>query len=244
MKKVVFTLVMILAAIVPQYVSAAGFVDKGASSELVDFGVRLGVTSSNISADVPGYGNNSTFSWRRGFTAGAVVALNFRNYFSIQPGFFFENRSYNYLLFEHDAAHNMLKNDIGHTRSYSFTVPVMAAFHFNLSSKFRWDVEFGPYFLFGVGDGKDEVEQIAVSAPENAPGDYVHISGKRNYYGDSNWQHRSFDCGLKIGTGIRFLGRYVFNIHYQRGFRNVSANHNDNWEMHNKCWTFVLGYDF
>lgn len=244
MKKVLSAFVLVIVAAVPFQGRAAEFVDRDAPASLLNLGVRLGITSSNVSTDIPGVGDNSEFSWKRGFNAGAVVDLNFRNYFSIQPGFFFENRSYNYLLVEHDPSQNLLKNELGHTRSYSFTVPVLAAFHFNLSDKFRWSVEAGPYFQFGIGDGKDEVEQISVSAPEGASGSYVHTSGKRDYYGDGNWQHRSFDWGLKIGTGLRFLDHYVFNIHYQRGFRNVSANHNNNWEMHNKCWTFTLGYDF
>ena len=57
-------------------------------------------------------------------------------------------------------------------------------------------------------------------------------------------QHRSFDCGLQIGTGIEVMDHYVFEITYQRGLRNTSANHYYNWEMHNKGWTFSIGYNF
>lgn len=223
---------------------AAGFMDTGTPTRLISVGARLGITSSNLSTDIPGYADNGNFSWKRGFAAGVVVDLHVRNYFSIQPGFFFENRSYDYTLISHYPEDHALTNQLGHTRRYAFTVPIMAAFHFNLTSNLQWLVEAGPYFAFGTGDGKDEVEQIHISAPEGASGSYIYNTAKRDYYGDGDWQHRSFDCGLQIGTGIRILDRYVLSVHFQRGLRNVSANHSQNWEMHNKGWTFAIGYDF
>lgn len=244
MKKIFLTLAVLSAAVLPSTLCAQSFVDKSASDSYLNFGVRVGLTSSNLSTDIPEIGENSDFSWRNGFTAGVAVDINFRNYFSIQPGFFFENRSHNYTLIEHDPVSQSLKNEIGHTRYYAFTVPVLASFHFNLTGNLRWNVELGPYFSFGTGDGKDEVEQIFVSVPAGVAGVYTCTTGKRDYYGDGDWQHRSFDWGLKIGTGIRLLDHFTFHIHYQRGFRNASANYRQNWEMFNKNWTFAVGYDF
>lgn len=244
MKKFILLIAFMLPVLAPNAATAADFVDKNTPNRFLGVGVRLGLTSANVSADIPGFGGNSSFSWKRGFTAGATVDLNFRNYFSIQPGFFFENRSYDYSLIEHNAGDRLLKTELGHTRSYSFTVPVMASFRFNLTGKLQWTVDAGPFFQFGIGEGKDKVEQIAVSAPENTPGSYIHTGGKRDYYGDGNWQHRPFDWGLKIGTGIKLFRHYSFNIHYQHGFRNVSATHKTGWEMRNRCWTFAVGYDF
>ena len=90
------------AAVSPSTLCAQSVVDKSAPDSYLNFGVRVGLTSSNLSTDIPEIGENSNFSWRNGFTAGVAVDINFRNYFSIQPGFFFENRSHNYTLIEHD----------------------------------------------------------------------------------------------------------------------------------------------
>ena len=58
------------------------------------------------------------------------------------------------------------------------------------------------------------------------------------------WQHRYFDCGVQIGTGVEVMGHYVFNISYQRGLRNVAGAHDLGWSMKNKGWNFAIGYKF
>ena len=241
MKKLLLSLCMISVATTA---SAADFVDTESADNIIDFGVRVGITSSNLSTDIPGQGDNCTYSWKRGFSTGVVLDLNIRNFFSIRPGFFIENRSYNYTLIDHNAAHQQLSTDIGHTRRTAFNVPVLAAFHFNISNTVKWDVMAGAYFNFGVGDGKDEMERIVVAAPNNEPSSYSYSKSERDFFGDGEMQHRSFDCGLQIGTGIEVMDHYVFEITYQRGLRNTSANHYYNWEMHNKGWTFSIGYNF
>lgn len=224
--------------------SATDFADTSAPDNMVDVGVRFGITSSNLSAGLPLPGYTSSFAWKRGFAAGAVVDLNIRNFFSIQPGFYFENRSYDYISVCHGSEISTLTANIGHTRRYAFAVPVLASFHFNISKAVRWDVEAGPYFTFGIGDGKDDVEYTSVSAPLSGAASYISTDGKRNYYGDEAWQHRKFDCGVQIGTGVEIMDHYVLNISYQRGLRNVAGAHDLGWSMKNKGWNFAIGYKF
>lgn len=225
--------------------SATDFADTSAPDRMVDAGVRFGITSSNISADIPLSGYNCSFAWKRGFAAGAVVDLNIRNFFSIEPGFYFENRSYDYIAVCHEPDVKVLSANIGHTRRYAFSVPVLASFHFNISNAVRWNVEAGPYFTFGIGDGKDNVEYTSIGV-STSPGynSYTSTDGKRDYYGDENWQHRKFDCGVQIGTGVEIMDHYVVNISYQRGLRNVAGAHDTGWSMKNKGWNFAIGYKF
>lgn len=241
MKKIFFALSLLAVAATA---SAAEFADTSVPDQMIDLGVRFGISSSNLSADIPHAGEECNFSWKRGFTAGVVMNLNIRDFFSIQPGFYFENRSYDYSTIRHDADRRALETNLGHTRRYAFSIPVLASFHLNISNAVRWDVEAGPYFSFGIGDGKDEVTAIAVSAPSNTPGRYSYITGKRDYYGDDVWQHRNFDCGVQIGTGVEVMDHYVFNISYQRGLRNVAGAHDLGWSMKNKGWNFAIGYKF
>ena len=55
--------------------------------------------------------------------------LNIRDFFSMQPGFYFENRSYDYSTIRHDADRRALETNLGHTRRYAFSIPVLASFH-------------------------------------------------------------------------------------------------------------------
>lgn len=242
MKKVILALSMFAVA---ACASAADFADTSAPDNIVEVGVRLGVTSSTLSADIPyDVAGNCDFSWKRGFAAGAVVDINIRNFFSVRPGFYFENRSYDYTTVKHDPNVRSLSVNLGHTHRNAFSVPVLASFHFNISNAVRWDVEAGPYFTFGVGSGKDNVESVTVTSPELAAGSYTYLDGKRDYYDPGLWGHRKFDCGLQFGTGVEILRHYVVNISYQRGLRNVSESKDFFWSMKNKGWTFAVGYKF
>lgn len=237
-----YCLLILLALIAFMPARAERFFDNGTPDRLLTFGVQVGATSSGMKADVPAYGDNATFSWKGGFTVGATVDLNVRNFFTIQPGFFYESHNYKYSLIEHNPLEQSLRTDLGNACAKTFSIPVLLSFRFNLTRNLRWNVDVGPYFQFGLG-GNDEVTQIYVkSGSAEQEGAYVSNTAKRDYYGDGDWQHRSFDWGAKVGTGLCLFDHYTFNIHYQRGFRNVSAN--KAWSMHSKSCLVTFGYLF
>ncbi len=241
MKKILLSL---LAAMISFSAAAADFLDTGASGSPVSFGVRFGLTSASQKTSLSGLSDNVSLNWGMGFTAGAVIDLNVRNYFSVQPGFFFENRSYDYTVVLNDPSNQSLTNYLGHTRSYSFTIPVLASFKFNLSESVKWLAEIGPYFAFGLG-GNDEYEfiEMRVAKDDATPSVYNRQKADRDYYGNNDrWQHRSFDWGAKIGTGIKVNDKYSFMIHYMGGLKNLSQN--AGWTMKHRSWSFSLGYDF
>lgn len=241
MKKLVLALALLAGAVSAQ---AADFVDTSKPKDIINFGLRFGITSSSLSADLPGTATDYAFSWRRGFATGAVVDVNIRDFFSIRPAIYFENRSYDYTMVDNEPDSRALSVSLGHTRRNALSVPVLASFHFNISNAVRWDVETGPYFTFGLGSGKDHVNAVSVSAPEGTQGSYTNISAHRDYYGDQAWQHRSFDLGWQIGTGIEVLRHYVFNISYQHSLRNATDHDNIGYSMKNKGWPFAVGYVF
>ena len=119
MKKIFFALSLLAVAATA---SAAEFADTSVPDQMIDLGVRFGISSSNLSADIPHAGEECNFSWKRGFTAGVVMNLNIRDFFSIQPGFYFENRSYDYSTIRHDADRRALETNLGHTRRYAFSI--------------------------------------------------------------------------------------------------------------------------
>lgn len=213
-------------------VSAQEFMDKGPASRLFDIGFRLGVNTSNRTFGKKFFNKYNTSSWGNGFVAGAVVDLNLRDYLSIQPGFFYEirNSSYSYVQdYVSSSGSDATHTQLGHYRTYNFTVPVMASFHFNLSNFLRWIAEAGPYVQFKMNTtGADNIKVIFKGS--SLPGDYETVDATANFV----------DAGLKIGTGLTWKNHYSLFIHYLGGMRDV-------WNApcaggRNKEWTFTLGY--
>ena len=245
MKKTLTGIALLLVAIFTQTATlqASDFIDTGMPDKSIGVGIRFGVNTSNSSGSLKGYSDNTSYSWRTGFNTGVVVDLNVREFFSIQPGLFFENRSYDYTIVRHESASQSLYNELGHTRSYSFNIPIMASFRFNLTDNLEWLAEAGPYFAFGVG-GFDKNHQVylQVAKDPQQSSKYYENHIERDFYGKDIWNHKKFDWGFKLGTGFRLHKCYLFSIHYFAGCKNVSAN--PDWTMRNKSWSFALGYDF
>lgn len=215
--------------------SAAEFFDTSAAPSLIDLGVRLGVntTTRNLNKDVFNVWNLN--SWGTGVNVGAVVNINFRNFLSIQPGLFYQSRSgkYSYVNIngydEHGVAQYMVQ--YGKDRSYNFTIPIMACFHFNLSDDIRWDVEAGPYFQLRLKNSVNgKFEYPLYDNPDANPELYVPIEARKN------------DFGMKFGTGLRILDHYLVAVHYEAGW--LSPWKDSRLGGRSKGWIFSLGYDF
>lgn len=218
----------------PAAISAQNFISTDAPDKLFNFGVRLGVSSSNrtFSKDYIKQWNNN--SWGTGFEAGIVLNLNMRDFFALQPGFFFESRSgkYSYSQ-EFTNAEGETDNftQLGKYRTYNFIVPVMASFRFNLTGDVRWTVEAGPYAQFRFGSSGDD--KIKVIIPQKSPVADLTVT---------NANSNSFDLGVKAGTGFTLKNKYSLYAHYLAGFRNVWQDPFEGGR--NKAWTITLGYDF
>ena len=73
--------------------SAQDFFSTDDPETLFNLGVRVGINTSNrtLSNSIGNIWNIN--SWGTGFDAGVVADINFKNYISVQPGFFYESRS-------------------------------------------------------------------------------------------------------------------------------------------------------
>ena len=227
---------------------SADFIDSSAPSQLVGIGLRRGINKSstginyhNIFSDL----EIGTKSWETGFDAGAVVNLNLREFFTIQPGFFFQNKSFDSMLVMSVPSSTSFACRMTHSRYYYFSIPVMMSFRFNLSNNLKLLTEVGPYFSFGMGGDTDFKEYASIDQTGNISQQFTV-----DYFGDSNMKYvqmKKYDWGFKMGVGLMLWNRYSFGIYYNAGCRNI-ANDNDAY-MHrasakNKQWTFTLGYDF
>lgn len=202
------------------------------AERLFSFGLRLGVNTANRTFDKKYFQQWNVNSWGSGFDAGMVVNLNFRDYFTIQPGIFYESRSGNYAYAQDYFANGKTEKftEMGHYRTYNLVIPVMASFRFNLSGNVRWIAEAGPYLQLKLkSTDNDKIQVLRPQPNANSP---VEADIARSH---------TYDAGLKIGTGFEFKRKYSINLHYLAGFREV-------WNApcqggRNKAWVATVGYE-
>jgi len=180
-------------------------------------------------------------SWGTGFDIGFVADLHIRNYISIQPGIFFQSRSGNftyastYWLPVTDENGNVTEKkqelmQYGHNRNYNLVIPIIASGHFNIGDKVKWNVDFGPYISFRIGNnGRPDIYELKYGND----GPVLHSSEAGS---------NTVDFGFKMGTGFTFLNHYYFGVHYMAGATDVWKN--TGMGGRNKAWTFTAGYDF
>lgn len=219
--------VMSLALLAGAPAASAQFFDTSEPEELFNLGVRLGVNTSVQTANgVVGNFYNKN-SWGTGVELGVVASINIREYLSLQPGFFIESRSGD---FTYINAHYPTEGieaatytiDVGHYRRCLFNIPILASVHFNVSDDIRWDLDFGPYFSFSVGQSTDRIQ---LSSHDIA-----------------TLKYRTLNFGFKMGSGLQVKDHYYFGIHYLAGCTGVWKK--ETYGGRNKAWTFTLGYDF
>lgn len=230
--RILFSAIAIASICSTAFSQEKDFFSTEESPKLFTFGVRAGLNTSNRT--MPGYAFNAwnVNSWGTGIDVGAVATINFRDYLALQPGFFFESRSGNFSYASEYITNNNTVDtqyQLGHYRSYNFTIPIMGIVRFNLSDDLRLLGELGPYLQFVLSSS--DANDIVYLTRYPAATDYYMRAADQN----------KFDVGFKIGTGLQFREHYSFEIHYMAGMVNAWKDPNGG---HNKAWTFTLGYDF
>lgn len=225
MKRLFTAFIIALTGIISTVPATAQFLDTSKPDNFFRLGARIGFNMSNVSVGGKQFEFNHD-SWGAGFETGVVADLILREWFAIQPGFFYQSRSNSYT---HVSGVGVSQNiRIGHTLYYAFYVPVMFSARFNITDRLRWLAEAGPYLSLGVGHNDNG----------------INISGLEETHFDNDYfdSHKKTSFGIKAGTGLEIYDNYYIGIHYMAGFGNA-------WKLpqyngHNKAWTFTLGYNF
>lgn len=212
--------------------AAEDFFSTDDADHLFDFGVRIGVNTSNrtIGSSVASIWNQN--SWGTGFDLGAVANINFKDFISVQPGFFYESRSGSFAYESIGYTENGNTYEItqlGKGREYLFTIPVVASVHFNVLDELRWNVDFGPYFQFKLKSTFDHKFEY----PYAYPNGIVYLD---------NVKTSRADVGLKMGTSLDIYEHYHIGVHYLAGL--CHAWNPGELGGHNKAWMFTIGYNF
>ena len=232
MKRLALSIVALAALLIGTPVKAQEFFDTSNAEKFFTFGARLGFNTSNRTFPAGNYTNYMFPSWGIGFNAGVIANINFKEYLTIQPGFFYESRSSDLIniadyLDNEGGKQTYYEKD--HLRAYYFTIPIMGIVKFNIADHIKWMVEFGPYFQICLKQtGQNNVMML-------------YRPSQSDFYAPYVAQHRGVDLGLKMGTGLHFYDHYYVGVHYLAGLCNV-------WKLptggRNKSWMFTVGYDF
>lgn len=235
MKKILTLVVATIMAFASNQANAADFFDTSTPEDLMNLGVRFGVNTSNRNVNKDVFNVWNCNSWGTGIDVGVVAELNFRNWFSIQPGIFYESRSGKYAYVNLDgyteSGDRILMSQYGRDRSYSFVIPVMACAHFNISDDLRWNVELGPYLQIVLKNTiNGEFYRPVVASPESLPTGYNAVNSTKA------------DFGFKMGSSLTILSHYVVGIHYEAGALKPWTD--SSLGGRRKAWVFSVGYNF
>ena len=250
MRKTLLSIVAMLAFATP-FVSAQDqeFFDAGLPEKLFTIGIRTGVNTSNLSdnrssaiTDLRSARNQ----WKAGFSIGAVVDINVRNFLVLQPGFFLQTRShdYNYTMVGQNA--DYWGNIEGNRSCSYFQIPILASLRKDFTEDLQVQVDFGPYFMYGIG-GEDEQKYFEVDFGTPQADKEIN-SGYREYdYFGSDGAVKGYDWGFKFGAGVVVMKHYYIGVHYEAGCRNVlktPEGSKHEYSGRNKAWNFTVGYNF
>lgn len=209
---------------------AQSFFSAEPAPRLFDIEIRAGVNSSVRTASSEVFDLWDVDSWGTGVEAGAVVNLNLRDFFTLQPGAFFESRSGNYAYSQTHlpgiVGTGKEFTQLGHYRTYHLTVPVMASFRFNVAPGVKWALEIGPYGQYNLKDsGSGKIQYM--------------VMGRNGLGTVEQAKTRHYDYGVKLGTAVS-VGRWSAGVHYLAGMRQVWGA--DVLKGRSKAWTFTAGF--
>lgn len=198
----------------------ATFFDSSKPEKLVHFGVRAGLNVSSISK-LEDYGSKC------GFHAGLSADFAIVESFYINSGIFFTMKGA-----KGDVSEEGVKVE-GTMNPMYIEIPVMASYRYNFNENLQWQLNFGPYFAYGIG-GKNKIETTYHGEKID---DY---SWEYDFFGDADEGYANhFDMGLGIGTGVTW-NKIFFGINYQFGLTEVAKDS----KRKNSNFQVSVGYNF
>lgn len=216
MKKVLLcTLVTLFAAGANAQVTAW---DGSAPEKKVTIGPRVGLNISSVTGDV------EDIKSKVGFNVGAAVDFNIVKSFSITTGLFYSTKGAKSEWKDDELTEKNTVN-VGYLE-----LPVYASYRLNFNESSQLQVNFGPYFAFGV-NGKSTYEYKYWDDTEKE---------KEDVFGDDGYLNR-FDCGLGVGVSYVIKNVYV-GLSYQFGLTNIAKD--SDGKIKNSNFGISVGYNF
>ncbi len=202
--------------------TSSSFFSTEKADEGVRFGVRAGLNFANLSGD------NLDLDSRTSFHVGVIADIPLMQSLYIQTGLYFQSKGAKN---EYTMEYNGYDAKIEDTYSPMYlSIPVLASYRYNFSDALQLQVNFGPYFAYGIA-GKHKIE--ASVAGQSADADEKLFDSD-----EGDWN--AFDCGLQVGAGLTFAKHYYLGFTYDFGLTEVAEDS----DVTNSNWMISLGYNF
>lgn len=228
MKKLLLTMVCAVCALTVSAQRASSssstFFSTEKSDQPITVGVRVGMNISNFSGDV------EDLDSRIGFNAGVIVDIPLMQSLYLQTGLFITQKGakYNFEFEKEDGKINI--------NPLYLQIPVLASYRYDFSDAAQLQVNFGPYFAYGIS-GKVKVEDL----------------GKIDFFGDDEDQFggKRFEAGLHIGAGVT-ISKFYIGCAYEFGLsdafdcKNLGGydGEDDAFKGKNSNFMINVGYNF
>lgn len=250
---------MLVCAFIALTVSAQksdSFFSSETSNEPITFGIRGGVNFSNISSP-----KGTSYESHTGFNAGVTVDIPLLQSLYLQSGLYYTVKGTEITEKDGGDVYKIKANP-----SY-LEIPILASYRYNFSDAAQLQINFGPYFAYGIGgklgnsdffgDKKLFEEENDYFDDESYKYQYRSSSSTRsyNYYDDEDDEYpyddeegstgagaKRFDVGLQFGAGITLARHYYLGVAYEFGFVNMFKNNGSSSK--NSNFMINIGYQF
>lgn len=214
--------------------SEFSFWDGEQTEQKIVIGPRVGLNVSSLSTDKLG---EFDLDSKVGFNVGVAVEFPIVRSFYVNTGLFYTTKG---------AKKEFVEGS--ETDKYTFNagyleLPVYASYRLNFAEASQLQINFGPYFAYGV-NGKAKNEYTDAEYPEDNLDTEIDLFGTTENADDPKAGFKRFDCGLGVGLGYTF-NRIYLGINYQFGLVNIADK--KQWgagKIKNNNFNISIGYNF
>ncbi len=121
-------------------------------------------------------------------------------------------------------------------KPFYLEIPVLASYRYHFNDAAQLELNFGPYFAFGLG-GKVNAELSVLGESEEEDVDYFGSGDDEEYFTD-----KRFDFGLQLGAGVTLKDHYNIGLAYQWGLINFTGD--DDYTVKQRNFMLTVGYKF
>lgn len=226
MKKIFSTLMCAVFALTASAQNSPVFSSTGKPDLPVTIGIRGGLNFANFSTSISGI--SIDMDSRTAFHAGMIVDIPLVKSLYVQPGLFISSKG---------SSNKALASQIygGKAevvyRPIYLELPILASGRIDFSDNLQLQVNFGPYFAYGIGG----------TSTLKANG----IETEGNFFDDDDVN--AFDMGLQVGGGLTFCKHIYLGVAYEFGLINIVDDKSKNYygvSAKNSNFMISLGYNF
>lgn len=211
--------------------SSSSFFSTEKSDAGVTFGIRAGLNFANASASSGGVSVSP--SSRTSFHVGLTADIPLMQSLYIQTGLFLQNKGYKIEDSEEDYSETTT------AKPMYLEIPILASYRYDFSDALQLQVNFGPYFGYGIG-GKLKEEWSGNGYSGDSEVDFFGSNDDEDTAG-----YKRFNCGLQIGAGLTMGEHYYIGVAYQFGLTNMYDTPSGyDYKEKDKTWMISLGYNF